>query len=204
MQPIKNVLLDLGGVLLNLNFAKTAAAFAALGLDDFNAHFSQFRYTPIFEELEVGALSKEDFLVALRAQTGIKATDQEIVSAWNAMLLNFPKERMQWLSHLAGRYRVFLYSNTNAFHYDEFQQSFSLQHPGKPLDQYFEKAFYSHIMGKRKPNAEAFTHLLSLAGITASETLFVDDTPANVEGARAAGLQGYHLPPGETVLDINF
>jgi glucose-1-phosphatase len=204
MQPIKNVLLDLGGVLLNLSFAKTEAAFAALGLDDFNAHFSQFRYTPIFEALEVGALSKEDFLIAFRAQTGIKAADREIVRAWNAMLLDFPQERMQWLHHLASRYRVFLYSNTNAFHYDEFQQSFALQHPGKTLDQYFEKAFYSHIMGKRKPDAEAFTHLLNLAGITANETLFVDDTPANVEGAIAAGLQGYHLAPGKTVLDINF
>lgn len=203
MQPIKNVLLDLGGVLLNLSFTKTEEAFAALGLADFNKHFTQFRYTPLFEELEVGAVSKAAFLDQFRKQTGSTANDPSIISAWNGMLLDFPEERINWLDKLSDRYRVFLFSNTNAFHYDAFQESFSREYPGKMFDDYFEKAYYSHLLGKRKPHPESYTHLLEDAGIHAHETLFIDDTLPNIEGANQAGLHTIHLTGGKTVNDLD-
>jgi len=199
MEPVKNVLLDLGGVLLNLSFARTQSMFANLGLVDFDQHFTLMRYTPLFEELEVGALDQREFLGKFRQQTGLQAEDQQIIDAWNGMLLDFPVERIQWLSNLSDRYRVFLYSNTNAIHYDAFQEIFTKEHPGKAFDQYFEKAYYSHILGKRKPHADSFTYLLDDAGLNAAETLFIDDTLPNIEGAQAAGLQTIHLAGGLTV-----
>lgn len=202
MEGAKNILLDLGGVLLNLNFGATEAAFAGLGLTDFNRHFSQFKSSPLFEDLETGAVDKQAFLTHFRKETGLQASDQEIITAWNAMLLDFPKERVNWLNRLSGRYRVFLFSNTNAFHHDAFQESFVQAYPGRPFDDYFERAYYSHILGKRKPYEEAYRHLLEDAGLLAQETIFIDDTLPNIEGARAAGLQAIHLEPGKTVLDL--
>jgi glucose-1-phosphatase len=204
MQPIKNILLDLGGVLLNLSFAKTEEAFAQLGLADFNKHFTLTNYTPLFEEFEIGAVDKSEFLAHFKKQTGSNAEDAAIIDAWNSMLLDFPKERITWLDSLSSRYRVFLYSNTNAFHYDAFQQRFTESHPGKPFDEYFEKAYYSHLLGKRKPHPESYTYLLQDAGLQAGDTLFIDDNLPNIEGANQAGLQTIHLANGKTVLDILF
>ncbi|WP_169749149.1 HAD family hydrolase [Flavihumibacter petaseus] len=190
---IKNVILDLGGVLLNLSFPRTEAAFTAIGLPDFNSHFSQFKASPLFEELETGKLDKESFLRHFRKETGLTRSDAEIVAAWNAMLLDFPAERVSWLEKLSDRYRIFLYSNTNAFHHDAFQVTFNNEFPGRPFDSYFEKAYYSHVFGRRKPYPQSYTDLLEDAGLLAEETVFIDDTLPNVEGARAAGLHGIHL-----------
>jgi FMN phosphatase YigB (HAD superfamily) len=198
--PIKNILLDLGGVLLNLSFAKTEAAFKNIGLPDFNDHFSQFKASPLFEELETGRVGKEEFLRQFKKETGLDRSDEEITAAWNAMLLDFPAERIEWLEKLGKRYRVFLYSNTNAFHHDAFQESFIQVYPGRPFDSYFEKAYYSHLFGKRKPYPESYTDLLIDAGLLAEETVFIDDTLPNIEGARVAGLQVHHLTGNLTEL----
>lgn len=199
----KNLILDLGGVLLNLSFPKTEDAFKALGLADFNNHFSQFKASPLFEELETGKVSKAQFLDHFKRETGLLKSDEEIVAAWNAMLLDFPPERIEWLDKLSGRYRLFLYSNTNAFHHDAFQHSFLEAFPQKPFDDYFEKAYYSHTLGLRKPYAASYTALLNDAGLLANETIFIDDTYPNIEGALEAGLQAIHLKPGMTVLDLD-
>ncbi len=199
----KNVILDLGGVLLNLSFPKTEEAFLALGLSDFNNHFSQFKASPLFEALETGKVSKAQFLDYFKKETGLTKSDQEIVTAWNAMLLDFPPARIDWLKELSLKYRLFLYSNTNAFHHDAFQDSFLAAFPEKPFDDYFEKAYYSHTLGLRKPYAASYTALLTDAGLLPEETIFVDDTYPNIEGALAAGLQAIHLKPGMTVLDLD-
>lgn len=202
MQGIKNILLDLGGVLLNLSYPKTEAAFAELGLTNFHEHFSQFKASPLFEDLETGRISQQQFLDHFRTQTGLTASREEVFAAWNAMLLDFPAERIDWLSGLADRYGVYLYSNTNAIHYDAFQETFSLHYPGKPFDDYFNKAYYSHILGHRKPYVASYQALAADAGIHPGETLFIDDTLINIEGAQKAGFHGFHLANGLTVLDI--
>lgn len=200
--PIKNVILDLGGVLLNLSFPKTEEAFRKLGLDSFNDHFSQFKASPLFEDLETGKITKAQFLDYFRKETGLIQPDIDIVTAWNAMLLDFPADRVEWLANLSKKYRVFLYSNTNAFHHDAFQLSFQEAHPGKPFDAYFEKAYYSHSFGWRKPYKSSFEALLKEMDLHPAETVFIDDTLPNVEGAREAGMQAIHLEPGMTVMDL--
>ena len=203
MQKIKNIILDLSGVLLNLNFRKTEEAFRSLGIEDFNRHFSQFQASPLFEDLETGRVSPDEFFNHFRRETGLPLTDEAIIESWNAMLLDFPAERLQWLEDLGKKYRVFLYSNTNSIHYDSFHLAFERSFPGKNLNDYFEKAYYSHILGKRKPFADSFRIILEDAGIQARETIFIDDTIGNIEGAREAGINTIHLVPGKTVLDIS-
>lgn len=198
MSRPKNLILDLGGVLLNLDYKRTKQAFADLGVPDFDAHYTQFKGSPLFDDLETGKVSPAAFFEALRAHTALSLTDGQIAQAWNAMLLDFPKSRMALLKELKGRYRLFLLSNTNAIHHEAFQKTCK-ETTGENLDDFFEKAYYSHLMGARKPDAEPFRMILEEQGLKGEETLFVDDTLPNLAGAVKTGMQTIHLQPPMTL-----
>jgi putative hydrolase of the HAD superfamily len=193
MSQPKNLILDLGGVLLNLDYKRTKQAFAELGVPDFDAHYTQFKGSALFDDLETGKISNEAFFDALRAHTGLSLTDAQITKAWNAMLLDFPENRIALLKELKNKYRLFLLSNTNAIHHEAFQKTFREATGGQSLDDHFEKAYYSHLMGARKPDAEPFRMILEEQGLKGEETLFVDDTLPNLTGAGEVGMQTIHL-----------
>lgn len=195
MQKVSAVILDLGGVLLNIDYSLTRKAFADLGIANFDAYYNQFKGSPLFEDLETGRVSRHAFFAALRERSGLDLSDQQITDAWNAMLLDFPPERVSFLSDLRGRYKLFLLSNTNAIHYDSFQQHFREVTGLSSLDDLFDKAYYSHILGARKPDSDPFQMILDEQGLIAGETLFVDDTESNLAGARELGMQTIHLHP---------
>lgn len=202
MEKIETIILDLGGVLLNISFEATEKAFESIGLTNFHQYFSQYKASPLFEQLETGVVSEQEFFTYFRKETGLDVDDEEITTAWNAMLLDFPPERIEWLRSLENRYRVFLFSNTNSIHHEAFQLKFSAEFPGKPFDLHFEKAYYSHLLGKRKPYMEAFEALIRDANINPATAIFIDDTKTNIEGAQKVGMKGIFLTNGETVLDL--
>lgn len=199
MRQAKNLILDLGGVLLNLDYNRTKEAFAALGVPDFNAHYTQFKGSPLFDDLETGRVTDKAFYDALRKSAGLDLTDAQIRDAWNAMLLDFPETRIALLKGLRSRYRLFLLSNTNAIHYEAFQRTFKNETGMDSLDQLFDKAYYSHLMGVRKPEPEPFRMILEEQGLKGEETLFVDDTLPNLAGAQTLGIQTVHLQPPMTL-----
>jgi putative hydrolase of the HAD superfamily len=127
-----------------------------------------------------------------------------VISAWNAMLLDFPKERIDLLAELRKKYNLYLFSNTNAIHLAAFQKTFAETFNGASLDGEFTKAWYSHLIKLRKPDVEAYEFVISDGGLNPAETVFIDDALVNVEGARKAGLHGIHLEPGKTILDIDW
>ncbi|MCF1716887.1 HAD family phosphatase [Flavihumibacter sp. RY-1] len=202
MEKIETIILDLGGVLLNISFEATEKAFESIGLTNFHQYFSQYKASPLFEQLETGVVSEQEFFTYFRKETGLDVDDEMITTAWNAMLLDFPPERIEWLRSLENRYRVFLFSNTNSIHHEAFQLKFSAEFPGKPFDLHFEKAYYSHLLGKRKPYVEAFEALIRDANINPATAIFIDDTKTNIEGAQKVGMKGIFLTNGETVLDL--
>ncbi len=196
----KNLVFDLGGVLINLDFRKTAAAFEALGVRDFDAYFTQTYANPLFKQLETGANPGEEFYNDLRAMAGITASDATIDAAWNAMLLDFWPDRIERLQELGKKYRVFLFSNTNAIHHRAFHARFA-ERFGFNFDQLFEKAWYSHLVGHRKPDLSAFHFILEDAGLQPAETIFIDDTRPNIDAADTAGMQTIFLPTGHSLVD---
>ncbi|GAB2682744.1 HAD family phosphatase [Flavihumibacter cheonanensis] len=202
MEKIETIILDLGGVLLNISFEATEKAFESIGLTNFHQYFSQYKASPLFEQLETGVVSEQEFFTYFRKETGLDVDDETITTAWNAMLLDFPPERIEWLRSLENRYRVFLFSNTNSIHHEAFQLKFSAEFPGKPFDLHFEKAYYSHLLGKRKPYVDAFEALIRDANINPATAIFIDDTKTNIEGAQQVGMKGIFLTNGETVLDL--
>jgi glucose-1-phosphatase len=203
MNAVKNILFDLGAVLINIDFEKTADAFRQLGIDRFEEQFSQLSASTLFEDLETGKISNEDFYKAMRRQVPeMNLSDASIQLAWNAILQDFRKESMQLLKQLKQRYRLFLLSNTNAIHLVEVNNILNQQVNVENLDHYFERAYYSHLIGLRKPTSAAFNFVLEDAGIKAHETLFIDDSHPNITAASQMGFQTRLLLKGERVEDF--
>lgn len=203
MQQITTIIFDLGGVFLNIDFSRTATAFAQHGFTGFNQLYTQHHAVEIFELLETGKLSPAEFCAQFREASGTELPDATIIAAWNALLVDFPQERIHWLNDIRNRYQVFLFSNTNRIHYEEFTGMFSRQTGGDDFNRYFVKAYYSHEMGLRKPYLESFQYIISEQQLDPAATLFIDDTLANITTARQAGLQTIHLAPPATVLDLS-
>jgi glucose-1-phosphatase len=204
MQGIKNIIFDLGGVIINLDNQLTERAFVSMGSKPFREHFGHGHAASFFREYEVGAISDRQFIDAIKELTGLSPSDEDVITAWNALLLDFPPERIQLLKELGKRYRIFLFSNTNALHLTALRKIYRDSFSEGDLDDHFERTYYSHLLGMRKPDKPSYEHILQENQLLGAETLFVDDALINVEGAEAAGLKGLFLRPGTTLLDFQW
>jgi putative hydrolase of the HAD superfamily len=194
MQHIKNIIFDFGGIFIDIDYNKTEQAFIQAGITNFAELYTQHHASTLFEDLETGKISIDYFYEQLRQIAGVNLTNHQIETAWNALLGNFLWKEIDWLETIGQRYKLFLYSNTNAIHYQAFASSFE-QQKGKRFDSYFITAYYSHTLGLRKPYESSYKAILEKEGLQANETLFIDDTLTNIEGAAAAGLHTIHLVP---------
>jgi HAD superfamily hydrolase (TIGR01509 family) len=198
---IKNIIFDLGGVILNIDYQLTIDAFKRLGFEDFDAVFTQAKQTGVFDKLDKGLITPKEFRAGVRELAGKPFTDEQIDNAWNAMLLDFPKDRLKLLEQVHSQYRTFLLSNTNQVHIEVYNQILLNTFGVKDLSHFFEKEYYSHVIHMRKPNAEVYEYILEQNGLDKQETLFIDDTEQHIKGAVAVGLNAYHLKlnEGETI-----
>ncbi len=196
LNNIKNIIFDLGKVILNLDFDASINAFKKLGsnsevLDHKNAYAD-----PVFYNLEIGKASPEEFRAGVRKLLDdTTPTDQQIDDAWYAMIKDIPAERVEVLKRLAKKYKVYLFSNTNKIHIDRLLLEFKAQH-GIDFPTLFEKAYYSHEIHDRKPEISSFEKVIKLAGINPAESLFIDDLEKNILGAKKAGLKTLWLKNG--------
>jgi glucose-1-phosphatase len=203
MKNIKNIIFDLGGVILNLDFKRTENALRELGIDNFSAYMSQVHISSFFEEYEIGKIDDATFIKSLQSLTQKPLTEEQVVNAWNALLLDFPQERIELLQSLKEKYRLFLLSNTNLIHYRKYQEQIYLQ-TGGYLEDLFEKTYYSHSVGLSKPDVAIFQLVIKENKLDPGETLFVDDTEGNLAGAKQAGLHVAHIKPGTSILDLEW
>lgn len=190
---IKNVIFDLGGVLLNIDYHLTIQAFVDIGMSNFQELFTQAQQSELFDKIEVGEISSDEFLAEIKALMPSHVSEVAIRTAWNAMLLDLPSERLDFLLAVKEKYNTALLSNTNSIHLENFYKELKKVHNLKSLDDYFHKVYFSCDLGMRKPNPETFLRVCELEGFNPSETLFIDDTMQHVEGAKQAGLQALHL-----------
>lgn len=199
MSNTKNILLDLGAVLLNIDVNKLKPAFEDLGVKDFNLVQQQLTEANLFDDLETGKISPDAFCESIRTASNLPLKDSDIISAWNALLLDFREDTMHFLIQLNKHYKLFLLSNTNAIHLEQFYKQLDNQLGKSSLDFYFDKLYYSHLVGLRKPDAAIYHFVLKDAGITAEETLFIDDLELNISAAAALGFQTHQLQDHERV-----
>jgi HAD superfamily hydrolase (TIGR01509 family) len=203
MEGIKNIIFDLGGVIMDIDVKQTMNAFSKLGLKNIHEYFGHGFAASFFSDHEAGRISDEDFLQEIKNLLHEEVSRGQLVDAWNALLLKFPPERITLLKELKSKYRLFLYSNTNAIHYSKFSEIYRKTFSGE-LEDLFEKAYFSHVLGHRKPEITGFELIIAENGLDPKTTLFVDDALINVEGAIKAGLKGLYLPPGFFITDIRW
>ncbi len=189
---IKNIILDFGDIFINLDKPATAREMVKFGFTELNHELDR-----LFKEYEKGLVSSEAFLEHTR-RLFPKATTQDLVDAWNAILLDLPDERLDFVENLAreNAYRLFLLSNTNEIHIDFFKEQMG---PEK-FDRFknaFEVFYLSYEMGMRKPDAEIFEFVLNENGLVPHETLFVDDTKENTDSAAQLGINVWNLQVGK-------
>jgi glucose-1-phosphatase len=192
MNKKKIILFDLGGVLINVDYNLTKVAFEQLGIDDFNTLFSQAQQNDVFSDYETGKISSFHFINKLLDLLPEGTTANQVVHAWNAMILDFPIERMNYLEKLAEKSQLFVLSNTNDIHVEKALRNLK-KVTDKKLEDYFTEVFYSHEIGDRKPNVSAFELVLGRMNANAEDVLFIDDSIQHVEAAKSLGIETIHL-----------
>lgn len=196
---IRHIILDFGGVIINIEYNRTEQAFINLGITDFAERYSQLSQTSLFNDLETGRIGKEEFISTIRTFTQQAISDQQIIDAWNAMLLDIPLRRLQILQQLQIHFDTILLSNTNEIHEEAFNKILKAQCGFTSMSVFFDKVYFSHRVGMRKPDVEIFQMILDQTGFDPAKTLFVDDSPQHIEGAKKLGIQTIYLEKGMTI-----
>lgn len=198
---IKNLIFDLGGVILDLSVETTHEALARLSGISKQKSADIFHHSPGLNEYEKGKMDDTSFRHYLREIYNLKATDEQIDACWNAMLLGIPLEKLQLLNRLRQHYNVLLLSNTNEIHLHYINNTILSKLTGETsLDIYFHKAYYSQRLLMRKPDAEIFEYVLEENKVNPSETLFFDDNALNVLGAQSVGIKTVHVTSPDLIL----
>ncbi|MFA9189033.1 HAD family phosphatase [Flavobacterium sp. FBOR7N2.3] len=193
---INAIIFDFGDVFINLDKKATIDGLKNLGLEEWNADLDQLNI-----QFEKGNISKDDFLGGFQKQLP-NASIEEILKAWNAVLLDFPLYRLEFLQMLSQKYRLFLLSNTDSIHINTFEKRVGTSFYSD-FYQCFEKVYFSFEMGMRKPDKEIYHCVLNNHQLQPKHTLFVDDKKENTDAAQALGIHVWNLQVGkEDVIDL--
>ena len=209
--PLKNLIFDLGDVIIPIDLTAPVRNFATLANlpeDEVRALWQEHNF---INHYETGLLDDEAFRNHVRkvlyqrtdapdAESSDSWADEVIDTAWNTVLLDLPIDRIERIKSLKQTYRLFLLSNTSPIHIRQVNQV--LTELGQPtLEELFERVFYSYEVRMAKPAPDIYQHVLTEATIVAGETAFFDDNEANIRAAAALGIRAVHVQPPKTILD---
>ena len=200
---IKNIIFDLGGVIIDINPAASFTAMQALAaksvfvLDQFSEH------AEVFLDYEKGLIDDDQFREGIRALTQRPDLPASVIDeAWCRMLLHVPEPRLHLLAALHQRYRTFVLSNTNSIHVTAFNQLVATVSQHDTIEPFFEKVYYSHELNMRKPDAEIYQYVLSDSTLLPRETLFLDDRVENLAAAGAFGIRTQQVTPEQGITNL--
>ena len=202
LSNIKNIIFDLGGVIIEIDPDRTTTAFSRIIGKPFDEIKARIEDLKLFYKYEVGELTDQEFRELVRQFVERSITDEEIDAAWNDLLLEIPFQRIDLLKDLQSSYRTFLLSNTNFIHYRQVERILSGIAPIHSFSNLFEKVYLSYELKLCKPDEKIYNFVLNDAGLKPEETLFIDDNFNNIQSASALGINTIHLQPPTTILDI--
>lgn len=198
----KAIVFDYGGVIINIDYQATIDAFMNLGVTDFEEMYSQASQSALFNQIETGKISGQFFINQLLNYLPERTSPNDVVHAWNAMIKDVPKERIDLLLKLKNEgHMIILLSNTNEIHIELANRRWALACDLQPKE-VFDAIYYSHEVNLRKPNKEIFQMVCEQHQLEPSEILFIDDSIQHVEGAQSIGINAIHLNGGKTVHDV--
>ena len=194
---IKNIIFDFGDIFINLNKEATFVELEKLGINNFSDEMMAVVY-----QYEKGEISTNTFVNYFNKKFDV--SKEELILSWNAILLDFPKHRLQFIKELSKskKYRLFLLSNTNELHISWIEDNWgSVSY--QDFKNCFEQFYLSHEIGFRKPNSDIYEFVLKENKLNANETFFIDDLKENTDSAEELGIKTWNLIPGkEDVVDL--
>ena len=193
---IKNIVFDLGGVLVDLDFKNAINGLQQAGFANVKEQLQAFDQDGIFKKFELGEIDSDQFRTAIRENSTVTLTDEEVDTLWNSMLLEVPRKKLELILDLRSKYMVYLLSNTNAIHWDYVCKN-AFKYRGFRVNDYFEETFLSYEMHLAKPDKAIFEKVLHEANLLPEETLFIDDSEANCKAAEELGIHAHHYHIGE-------
>lgn len=189
MNIIKNIIFDYGNVIFEINFARAQHAFEKLGIVNIQDFFAHKNHNPLFDDFETATITPIQFREGIRAAAAnMSLNDQEIDDAWNSLLIGVSGNNHEVLMEVKNKYRTFLLSNNNEIHYEWIINYLKTNFEIENYDSFFERAYFSQQMRLRKPNLNIFEQVIKENNLNPKETLFIDDSPQHIEGAKKAGL----------------
>ncbi|MBE50396.1 MAG: haloacid dehalogenase [Flavobacteriales bacterium] len=198
MNTIKSIIFDLGNVIFNISYEKAIENFRKLEIKDAHNFYSQKQQHPIFDKLETGKIDTKQFVTEIQAMS--HCSKEEILTAWNSMLLDLPEERIVLIKQLQKKYNLFLLSNTNEIHIKKIKDILGKE---KYLNfiKLFNKIYYSHEVGLRKPDPEIFKLVLNENKLEKNEVLFIDDSIQHINSALNIGIHAFHLKKENNIIE---
>jgi FMN phosphatase YigB (HAD superfamily) len=193
MKEFKNLIFDIGDILIHLDFKQTFGEFQKLAAVDFAEIISYSREHKVFDRFEKGSITAQQFRDELKQFLKPSVTDEKINTAWNSVLHHYPEDKFSLLKELKSRYRTFALSNTNEIHVATFNEAVKTKFGEENFESFFHRAYYSNEVGHRKPEMEIYEFILKKENLNPSETFFVDDLPENIEAAKSLGIQAHLL-----------
>ncbi len=195
-QKVHNLLFDLGNVIIDLDIPRTNEILKSLLRKDADKNILD----KVFIDYECGRVSSDIFINTLLSQSNNNVQALDIIEAWNSMLVGIPPHRLEMLLRLRDHFNVYLLSNSNELHIDWVHKHLRKSHQVDNFeDTYFDQAYYSHLVGDRKPLPSIFKHVIDETFLTPSLTLYIDDLPENIDAGSKLGFQTYLVKEGEDI-----
>ncbi len=195
----KAVVFDFGNVIINIDVPRTFQTFASLTGKKQEAVEKLIADSQLFKRYETGQFEDDEFREIVRQTLGFPLSDKEIDEAWNSLLLDIPKERIELISALRLKYPIYLLSNTNHIHIKASNCYIKRNFNGYILHDWFDKLYLSYEMGLWKPEKSIYYSVLKDLNLAPNEVLFLDDNKANIESAKEIGIQTILVEPTKTI-----
>ncbi|MCD7930554.1 MAG: HAD family phosphatase [Tannerellaceae bacterium] len=190
MATIKNIVFDLGGVIMTIDRDQAVKRFEEIGVKDAEKLIDPYEQKGIFLEVENGDMTQEEFRKALSEYTGKELSLEEVRYGWMGFVVDVPQYKLDYILDLRKNYNVYLLSNTNPYIQD-WARSTRFSEAGRPINDYFDKMYASYELNMTKPDPEIFEYMLQDGNMNPDETLFIDDEKKNIEVATALGIHTY-------------
>ncbi len=203
MKDVRNILFDFGNVIIDIDLSGARRRVGALLSGGLESTGTETELTSLIHRYETGQIATDDFLKDIASRTIAGISREQIIEAWNSMLIGIPPYRLSMLEALKEQFAVLMLSNTNALHLAWVQSHLFNVHRVENFERrFFHDVYYSHLIGKRKPEAEAYKHVVEDAMITPAYTLFIDDLPENIRAAKRLGFQVLLSPEEEEIAEV--
>jgi len=197
----KAVIFDFGNVIINIDFLRIYQTFARYTSKSIEYIEKRINEEQIFRKYESGQFTDEEFRDVIRQTLNFPLSDQEVDNAWNAILLDIPKDRIDLINNIRQKYPVYLLSNTNNIHITASNNYLKKAHGIKNLNVLFDKLYLSYEMGMWKPDAEIYYAVLHSINLQPNEVIFFDDNQLNIESAKSIGMQTILVEPSTSVVE---